>query len=48
MKIMFDQQHQTSSSGQLNTQNLDITSNNDKPNSPKYCFFLAPSAFKDR
>ncbi|WJX11267.1 hypothetical protein P8452_01900 [Trifolium repens] len=35
LKMMFDQQQKRNSSDQLNTQNLDNTSNNDKPISPK-------------
>nr|QSD99707.1 MYB family transcription factor [Melilotus albus] len=35
LKMMFDQQQKTSSSGQMNTQNLDKTANNDIPISPK-------------
>ncbi|CAJ2673082.1 unnamed protein product [Trifolium pratense] len=35
LKMMFDQQQKRSSSDQLDTQNLDNTSNNDKPISPK-------------
>jgi len=35
LKMMFDQQQKTNSTCQLNTQNLDNTSNNDIPISPK-------------
>ncbi|RDY07489.1 Myb family transcription factor PHL5, partial [Mucuna pruriens] len=35
LKMMFDQQQKTSDHSHLNTQNLDNTTNNDKPNSSK-------------